>query len=154
MAHKTLVGGTAYEVSGGKTLVGGTAYSIKNGKTLVGGTVYEVGFAPDTVTITITGSSGEYYVSVGIDGTTYWSATTIEVPVGTVVECWVNSDDRYYLKASVSVNGEEVASSLEQDVPITYLYTVTCNTTINLNDDYRSNSMAKGYSGTITITEE
>lgn len=44
MAHKTLVGGTAYEISGGKTLVGGTAFSIKNGKTLVGGTAYEVGF--------------------------------------------------------------------------------------------------------------
>lgn len=45
MAHKTLIGGTAYEISGGKTLVNGTAYSIKNGKTLVGGTAYEVGFA-------------------------------------------------------------------------------------------------------------
>lgn len=44
MAHKTLVNGTAYEITGGKTLVDGTAYSIKNGKTLVGGTAYEVGF--------------------------------------------------------------------------------------------------------------
>lgn len=49
MAHKTLISGTAYEISGGKTLVNGTAYSIKNGKTLVGGTNYEVlikGFIP------------------------------------------------------------------------------------------------------------
>ena len=44
MAHKTLIGGTAYEISGGKTLVNGTVYSIKNGKTLVDGTAYEVGF--------------------------------------------------------------------------------------------------------------
>ena len=44
MAHKTLIGGTAYEISGGKTLVNGTAYSIDKGKTLVGGTAYEVGF--------------------------------------------------------------------------------------------------------------
>lgn len=44
MAHKTLVGGTAYEISGGKTLVGGTAYNISNGKTLVGGTAYTIGF--------------------------------------------------------------------------------------------------------------
>lgn len=44
MAHKTLVGGTVYEIKGGKTLINGTAYSIKNGKTLVGGTAYEVGF--------------------------------------------------------------------------------------------------------------
>lgn len=46
MAHKTLIGGTAYEITGGKTLVDGTAYSIKSGKTLVGGTAYEVGFGP------------------------------------------------------------------------------------------------------------
>lgn len=44
MAHKTLIGGTAYEIGGGKTLVNGTAYSIDKGKTLVGGTAYEVGF--------------------------------------------------------------------------------------------------------------
>lgn len=44
MAHKALIGGTAYEISGGKTLIDGTAFSIKNGKTLIGGTAYEVGF--------------------------------------------------------------------------------------------------------------
>lgn len=44
MAHKTLIGGTAYEITGGKTLIGGTAYSVVNGKTLVGGTTYDVGF--------------------------------------------------------------------------------------------------------------
>lgn len=46
MAHKTLIGGTAYEIGGGRTLVNGTGYSIDKGKTLVGGTAYEVGFAP------------------------------------------------------------------------------------------------------------
>lgn len=44
MAHKTLVGGTSYEISGGKTLVNSTAYSISGGKTLVGGTAYKIGF--------------------------------------------------------------------------------------------------------------
>lgn len=44
MAHKTLVNGTSYEISGGKTLVNGTAYSISGGKTLVGGTAYGIGF--------------------------------------------------------------------------------------------------------------
>ena len=43
MAHKTLVNGTSYEISGGKTLVNGTAYSISGGKTLVGGTTYKIG---------------------------------------------------------------------------------------------------------------
>ena len=45
MAHKTMVGGTAYEISGGKALVDGTTYGIKGGKTLVGGTAYEIGFS-------------------------------------------------------------------------------------------------------------
>lgn len=75
MAHKTLVGGTAYEISGGKTLVDGTAYSIKNGKTLVDGTAYEVGFeprwrqyklkiVPGTYTITGINSGKDNYISL------------------------------------------------------------------------------------------
>lgn len=44
MAHKTLVGGTAYEISGGKTLVEGTSYSVKNGKVLIGGSAYDISF--------------------------------------------------------------------------------------------------------------
>lgn len=44
MAHKTLINGTAYEISGGRTLVNGTGYAIGKGKTLVSGTAYEVGF--------------------------------------------------------------------------------------------------------------
>lgn len=89
MAHKTLIGGTAYEISGGKTLVNGTAYSIKNGKTLVDGTAYEVGFRPAVATITITGSGGEYaYATIG--GVSYKTATTIEVPFGTSIDLTFN----------------------------------------------------------------
>lgn len=44
MAHKTLIGGTAYEISGGKTLVNGTAYKIDKGRTLVSGTGYDISF--------------------------------------------------------------------------------------------------------------
>ena len=45
MAHKTLIGGTAYDTKGGKCLVGGTVYSIKKGRTLVGGAGYDVSFS-------------------------------------------------------------------------------------------------------------
>lgn len=47
MAHKTLIEGTAYEISGGKTLVDGTAYTITGGKTLVEGTEYAVGIGDE-----------------------------------------------------------------------------------------------------------
>ena len=46
MAHKTLISGTSYDVSGGKTLIDGTAYGIAGGKTLVNGTAYDISFAP------------------------------------------------------------------------------------------------------------
>ena len=45
MAHKTLISGTAYSVSGGRDLIGGTGYGCKAGKTLIGGTAYEVKFS-------------------------------------------------------------------------------------------------------------
>lgn len=70
MAHKTLVGGTAYEITGGKTLVGGTAYSIAGGKTMVGGTVYDISFKLSGIKFMITGLiSGTYRVEEG----TTWS---------------------------------------------------------------------------------
>ena len=46
MAHKTLIGGTAYEIKGGRDLIGGTSYSIKKGRTLIGGAGYDITFAP------------------------------------------------------------------------------------------------------------
>lgn len=47
MSHKTLIGGTAYNITGGKTLVNGTGYSIKSGTTLVNGTAYSINFGAD-----------------------------------------------------------------------------------------------------------
>ena len=44
MGHKTLVGGTAYEIQKGKTLVDGTGREISGGRTLVNGTGYGVSF--------------------------------------------------------------------------------------------------------------
>jgi len=45
MAHKTLKGGTAYEIIGGRTLIGGTGYDIAKGRTLKGGTGYDIPFS-------------------------------------------------------------------------------------------------------------
>ena len=44
MAHKTLIGGTAYEIKGGRILAGGTAYSVAGGRTIVNGTGYDISF--------------------------------------------------------------------------------------------------------------
>lgn len=46
MAHRVLIGGTAYSILGGRTLIGGTGYGISKGRTLVDGTGYDIAFAP------------------------------------------------------------------------------------------------------------
>ena len=110
---------------------------------------------PSTAIVTITGYSGEYYVSVSIDGTKYYSATTIEVPIGTVVECSAYTDDAVYLGAAIYVNGEKVVSSINTyESTVTYLYTVACNVTINLIEEYRGSWSPYGYFTRIEITEE
>lgn len=48
-AHKTLIDGTEYSITGGKCLVDGTEYSIQKGRVLVGGTGFDITFAPTGV---------------------------------------------------------------------------------------------------------
>lgn len=54
MAHKTLISGTAYSVTGGRELIAGTGYGCKAGKTLIGGTAFTVPFAKGVPLSTIT----------------------------------------------------------------------------------------------------
>ena len=87
MPGKTMIGGTAYDVTPGSVMVGGTAYTIKEGKTMVDGTAYSIKFAGDVV-VTITGSGSGNGAYVKINGTKYTSAATITVPVGTGIYCY------------------------------------------------------------------
>lgn len=75
-AHKTLVGGTAYTVKGGKCLVNGTVYNILKGRTLINGTGYDINFEPpfprkgDLITMNLDGTDRLYRVLKIVDGTT------------------------------------------------------------------------------------
>jgi hypothetical protein len=51
MAHKTRIGGTNYNIVGGKTKIQGTGYNITGGKTRIQGTGYNISFAPPPLTI-------------------------------------------------------------------------------------------------------
>ncbi len=75
MAHKALIGGTAYGIIGGRTLIGGTGYGISKGRTLVGGTGYDIAFGAaekalssitpgSTVKLNESGSPVEFYVAM------------------------------------------------------------------------------------------
>lgn len=125
MAHKPLIGGTAYEIGGGKDLIGGTVYAKDHGKTLVGGTVYEVGFAPSEAKITINttfpsnitdGSSPTAYAYIEIDGVKYGTATEIVVPVGTVISCY--GKNAIFLNDKTVQTGGTYAYTVQGDIGI------------------------------------
>lgn len=80
--HKTLIGGTGYEIKSGRVLIGGTGYGIKKGRTLIDGTGYDIGFTRTLGEIDVgtlikldeNGSPVEFYVAKhdyesGLNGT-------------------------------------------------------------------------------------
>lgn len=164
MAHKTLIGGTAYEITGGKALIDGTAYSIKSGKTLVGGTAYGINFAPSTAIITITGannnSSDTRYADITINGTVYDAASVVasggtvvlEIPVGTIIECYVNGCTFPSADGQVYINEESVYAA---KIAIgTYSYEVIGNADIYIEEKNASSGIMSAWVGNIYITEE
>lgn len=123
MAHKTLVGGTAYDTKGGRCLVNGTGYSIKKGRTLVGGTGYDIGFDPTIIALTITGTgdSSRGYVTIG--GNKYYSATSnIEVIAGDTITFGVYGYSDFY-SGKVTIDGSTVITAAS-DGTKTYAWTV------------------------------
>ena len=44
MAGKTLIGGTAYKITGGKATINGAAHKVTGGRTMIDGTVYNINF--------------------------------------------------------------------------------------------------------------
>ena len=68
---------------------------------------------------------------------------TIEIPIGSTIECTV-TDTKQSNRCYITVNGVEVLSD-----PGTYLYTVTRDVTVDVSDRY-----SMGEYGVITITEE
>lgn len=139
MAHKTLISGTVYEISGGKTLIDGTAYSIDKGKTLVGGTAYEVGFAkPVTITVTGKGLDGYVYIMHAEGGyTIYTSPTTFTANVGDTIHCYCTECWGGYPTTYIRVNYLDMAYTNDDD-DISYDYTVMSDATINLYENYAS----------------
>lgn len=128
MAHKTLISGTAYSVTGGRELIGGTGYGCKAGKTLIGGTAYEIKFKPSEYTITLTGSGGKItYNGVEQNGTFTVTAGD-SVTIKARAEDYVNSSQ---VTATISLNGKVVATKTNGVIAeVTYIYTPSANATI------------------------
>lgn len=114
-------------------------FTLEDGSTVTKA-VY-VGEVPK-VTVTITGSGSTSRAQVTIDGTTYISAATLSVPIGTAIECFAKDPDDSY--ARIILNGSTVKSGSSA----TYTYTANGNVNIALD---AANS-GKYYQ--VTITEQ
>ena len=121
MAHKILIGGTAYEVNGGKCLVNGTAYSIKKGRTLIGGTGYDITFGQvmpvkgDLITMNLDGTSRLYRV-LSVNGN-----------VCKVLGMWDDFESKYNETSTTSNVNATTAQKYEGSTLDTYLNTTWYN---------------------------
>lgn len=159
MAHKTKVNGTNYDISGGKTRVNGTNYKVEGGKTRVGGTNYKIALYR-TVTINITdhNSAARIYVNYPNTGgypksslTNSNETHTIEVPIGTVVNCRIvqnTSSKKGYIKLP---SGETITSN---ESTFSYDFKIQTNTVFTLTSYKQTEMLLYQYDGEITITEE
>lgn len=141
--HNTLLGGVAYAIEGGTVLLGGTEYELESGMVMVDGTVYEISFKEQIkqVRLTISKYGGSAFSYTGyyprcyltINGTQYTSETTLELDIGTEINCiqWYASSS----KSRISYNGTTVVSGAGDNK---YTFTLTSDTTIKMaydNDD-------------------
>ena len=96
MAHKTLIGGTAYEIKGGRTLVGGTGYDVK--------------FSGEPIPVTLTGMSTSPNTHFAlINGVVYSNTGNTEVLSGDVITFSVMSTYSS-LVAKIVIDGVQVVS--------------------------------------------
>lgn len=112
MAHKTLIGGTAYTIKGGKDLIDGTSYAKKQGKALVAGTAQTIAFLKK-INVTITGNGGDSLAYVTYKGTKYISATTLEADVGDTITLAAAVFSTSAKATKVTVEGERYSSPHE-----------------------------------------
>ena len=150
MAHKTLISGTAYSVTGGRDLIGGTGYDCKAGKTLINGTAFEVRFA-ELVTINIskdssTGDSSAYIIHNGVQ----YSSGEIEVEVGDTIICSIPS---HRGKGSLIIDNKTIINGASV---VSYSYVVESNIQIYTTADiyYEDGSRRQYYDFTMKITTQ
>lgn len=134
MAHKALVGGTAYDTKGGRCRVSGTNYSIKKGRTLVGGTGYDVNFAK-MLTVTITGdyiypssNSSRHHYAI-INGVEYSQAGSFQIPEGTTITIHIYASSTGVIK-TVELNGTVVAGPASSQRELNYDFVLTADAKI------------------------
>lgn len=121
MAHKTLISGTTYSVSGGRELIGGTGYDCKAGKTLSGGTAFTVPFSKGIPLSTITPGAILYLNESGSPVPFYIAKHDYESGLNGAGRTLVVRKDCYDMRAFNSSNNAYAGSSLDSWLCNTYL---------------------------------
>ena len=129
MAHKTLIGGTAYTIKGGKDLINGTSYAKKQGKVLVAGTKMSIPFSSGIPLSTVTpggilmlnenGSPVPFYIckhdyESGLNGAGRsllvrkdcydnrpWHSSNVNAYASSAIDSWLNSTYKNLLDADI-----------------------------------------------------
>ena len=108
MAHKTLIGGTAYNITSGTSMVSGTTYSISGGRTLIDGTGYNINFASPKTAMLYSDGSFVFQIGDSVEsGKTLTASYTDFEDISTPP--W---DSRQNTFASVSFNTEVAPTSI------------------------------------------
>ena len=150
MAHKALIGGTAYSITGGRTLIGGTGYGISKGRTLVSGTGYDISFVTGAtlsdftpgsiVKLNESGSPVEFYIAAHNYEKALNGARTLLVRKDcTATAAWNTSGNNAYANSAINTQLNEayknkLDSGIQSAIGTTYLY-------------YTSNGYTSGTSG-------
>lgn len=129
MAHKTLIGGTAYTIKGGKDLIAGTSYAKKQGKALVAGTKMSIPFSSGVPLSTTTpgeilmlnenGSLVPFYIAKhdyesGLNGAGRtllvrkdcydnhkWHSSSVNAYASSTIDSWLNSTYKNLLDTDI-----------------------------------------------------
>ena len=121
MAHKTLISGTAYSMTGGRELIGGTGYGCKNGKTLIGGTAFTVPFSKGIPLNTITPGAILYLNESGSPVPFYIAKHDYESGLNGAGRTLVVRKDCYDMRIFSNRNNAYAGSALDSWFCNTYL---------------------------------
>lgn len=121
MAHKTLISGTAYSVTGGRELIGGKGYDCKAGKTLIGGTAFTIQFAKGIPLNTITPGAILYLNESGSPVPFYIAKHDYESGLNGAGRTLLVRKDCYDMRVFSNSNNAYANSSLDSWLCNTYL---------------------------------
>lgn len=86
MSHKTMIGGTRYDIQSGRTTVGGTVYPVQNGRVMTDGTLWNIPFGAPVLRL---GQDNPCGATVKLEDVGQYQLTVSDVPNGETAAGWL-----------------------------------------------------------------